>query len=189
MSKPTANLIYNAQTELLSGAIGKDSFNLPAFSGGSRGHSAVSPETAELYRHTEARSMFSRFANTATEGHGTAKDPYKQRGGTLPPGHYSCVHIAHHKTFGECVWLKRGMDTHIRYPTASGVSLDNRDDDFYIHGSGPKGSDGCIVVPNSVNRHRLNKAIRDFSRSGSVILQVINVAYALPAERDDIALA
>jgi biotin operon repressor len=35
----------------------------------------------------------------------------------------------------------------------------------------------------------LNKAIKNFSAHGHVILLVTNVGYLLPAERDDIAIA
>jgi hypothetical protein len=188
----TATLTYDATKELLQGTIGKESFSLTAYSGGSRGHSVsansqVAKQQAKLYLHVESASPSSRFANTRTVGEGTKKDPYKQRGGTLPPGHYSCIYKANHPPFGECIYLKRQADTHFHYPTASGISLDNRGDDFYIHGHGPKGSDGCIVPQNNAVRLSLNKAIKNFP--GQVILLVKNVAYVLPAERDDVAIA
>jgi hypothetical protein len=190
MEGQIANLEYDASTERLTGTIGHAlPFNIPAYSGGSRGHQQVKTEISKLYLHSEASSPSSRYANTETVGKGTKASPYKQRGGTLPPGHYSCNYIAHHEHFHECIWLKRDADTHFRYPTASGVSLDNRADDFYIHGSGPKGSDGCIVIPDKKERLRLNHAVRDFSKHGHVILLVKNVAYLLPAERDDLAIA
>jgi hypothetical protein len=190
MMAQTANLTYNALSQILYGSIGKAAFNIPAYSGGSRGHSTVSASKAEAdakaYLYSEADSMFSYFANTPTIGHGTKANPYRQRGGTLPPGHYTCVYKANHPPFGECVWLQRGADTHMHFPTLCGANFDNRGNDFYIHGSGPKGSDGCIVIRDKDERHRLNRAIRDFSQSGSVILLVKNVGYLLPAERDDI---
>jgi hypothetical protein len=188
MKSQVANLTYDAEAETLSGTIGKEKFNITAYSGGSRGHKKVDKNTGEAYRHSEETSMFSRFANTKTIGEGTTKDPYKQRGGTLPPGHYSCSYVEHHKAFGECIYLKRDADTRIHYPTSTGVSLNTRGDDFYIHGSGPKGSDGCIVITDNSERRRLNHAIKDFNHHGHVILCVIHVAYVLPAERDDIAL-
>jgi hypothetical protein len=184
-----ANLNYNAGAEKLAGTIGKYKFVVTAYSGGSRGHKKVDEKIALYFRHFEGKSIFSRFANTPTIGEGTKKDPYKQRGGSLPPGHYSCRYLEHHKPFGECIYIKRDADTHIHYPTSSGVSLDNRADDFYIHGSGPKGSDGCIVIPDEKERLRLNRAVKEFSQRGHVILLVTDVAYLLPAERDDIAIA
>jgi len=133
-------------------------------------------------------SIFSHFANTPTIGDGSKKHPYKQRGGTLPPGHYSCSYLANHAPFGECVYLKRDADTRLHYPTSTGVSLDNRGDDFYIHGSGPKGSDGCLVITDVKERKRLNKAIKNFSDTGHVILLVTHVAYVLPAEGGNLAI-
>jgi len=195
MHQKIAELTYDAEAETLSGTIGEKLFDIHAFSGGSRGHkqlNAKKPEqyakNAKQYRYFEEKSMFSRFANTPTIGEGTKKDPYKQRGGTLPPGHYSCSYLADHKPFGECIYLKRDADTRIHYPTSSGVSLDNRGDDFYIHGSGAKGSDGCIVITEEKKRKALNKAIKEFNEKGHVILRVTHVAYILPAERDDIAI-
>ena len=189
MQAQVADLTYDAKAEELTGTIGNEEpFDITAYSGGSRGHKEVDSKTATAYRHFEAATFTSHFANTQTIGEGTKKKPYKQRGGTLPPGHYSCTYLANHKPFGECVYLKRDADTRIRYQTSSGISLNTRGDDFYIHGSGPKGSDGCIVIPDNDDRKRLNKAIKKFSEHGHVILRVINVAYLLPAERDDVAL-
>jgi hypothetical protein len=196
MDKQIAELTYDAGSENLSGIIGGTKFDIHAFSGGSRGHKKRTAtnakkydKNAKLYRYSEETSMFTRFANTPTIGEGTKNSPYKQRGGTLPPGHYSCSHLANHKPFGECIYLKRDADTRIHYPTSSGVSLDNRGDDFYIHGSGDKGSDGCIVITDEKKRRELNQAIKRFNEKGHVIVRVINVAYLLPAERDDIAIA
>ena len=183
-----ATLTFNAKREILDGLIGTElSFYLEAYSGGSRGHSNVNPATAKNYLHSQENSMYSRFANTQTVGSGSTSNPYKQRGGTLPPGHYSCVYVANHPHFHQCIKLNRDADTYIRYPTASGVSLNTRGDDFFIHASGPKGSDGCIVVMDNQERHRLNLAVKNFD--GKVILLVKDVAYLLPAERDDVMLA
>lgn len=181
-----ASLTYDAAAERLSGHIPGVGMNgcidVKAYSGGSRGHSKVKPETAKILRHFEAQSFNSRYANTRTIGEGTDKDPYKQRGGTLPAGHYSCKYHANHPIFHECIRLTRHADTHIRYLTMSGAKLDNRGDDFFIHGSGSKGSDGCLVILDSAARHSLNLAVRDFSKHGSVVLLVTNVSYLLPAE-------
>jgi hypothetical protein len=50
----------------------------------------------------------------------------------------------------------------------------------YIHGAGPKGSDGCIVPANNAERLRLNQVVKNFE--GKVILVVKQVSYMLPAE-------
>jgi hypothetical protein len=87
----TATLTYDAAAELLSGVIGANHFHMRAFSGGSRGHSAVSPALADKYLHSEATRLKSRFSNTPEiDEHGQ----YKQRGGTLPAGHTPAVTIS-----------------------------------------------------------------------------------------------
>ncbi len=175
-----ATLTYDAAIEILSGTIGRDAFRMKAYSGGSRGHQpGVRPELAARYLHNEAQRLSSRLATTAE-----VKDPqggYKRRGGTLPAGHYNCQYIAHHHTFGECIRLLRCSDAKaIVTPFYPHPIPHGRGNDFFIHGSGPKGSDGCIVPAVAAERHRLNKAIKHFP--GKVLLVVRNVSYLLPPE-------
>jgi len=175
----TAYLTYDAAQELLWGTVGREHFHVKAFSGGSRGHKAnVSSKLAAEYHHSESTKLSSRFANTPEvkkDGH------YKQRGGTLPAGHYACRYIAHHHSFGECVQLLMLSDARaIHSPFSPRPIPHYRHDDFFVHGAGPKGSDGCIVPQSNLVRRRLNRAIKDFH--GKVILVVKNVAYQLPAE-------
>lgn len=174
----TAQLVYDAAQELLSGIIGNDPpFIMKAYSGGSRGHKAgVSAKLSARYLHDQAATLSSHFANTI-EDHGR----YKQRGGTLPAGHYSCHYVACHHAFGDCIQLLRATDARAIHSQFSPHPIPHfRHDDFFIHGSGPKGSDGCIVPANDRERRRLNRAIKDFP--GKVVLLVKNVAYQLPAE-------
>jgi hypothetical protein len=180
-SSDVARLEYNAAGETLRGVIGTaPPFHMVAYSGGSRGHKAnVSQQTAKAYLHAQANTLTTRLSTTKTredhDGH------YTQRGGTLPPGHYRCHYVQHHSSFGECIRLFRMSDAlAIHSPFASMPIPHGRDDDFYIHGSGPKGSDGCIVPANNAERMRLNKAVRDFP--GTVILHVTHASYMLPAE-------
>jgi hypothetical protein len=180
MTQHFPQLTYDAALELLSGIIGKESpFHLKAFSGGSRGHQpGVSAKLAAEYLHYQAATLSSRFANTPEI---TEHGRYKQRGGTLPAGHYACRYIAHHPSFGECIQLIRSTDARAIHSPFSPKPIPHfRHDDFFIHGSGPKGSDGCIVSQNHSERLRLNRAVRDFH--GKVVLLVKNVAYQLPAE-------
>jgi hypothetical protein len=176
----TVELVYDAAQEVLSGIIGKESFHMKAYSGGSRGHQAgVKPKDATKYLHNQAGSLATHLATTrlVQDAHGQ----YKQRGGTLPPGHYVCRYIAQHHTFGECIRLLRGTDAQaIHSPFSPHPIPHGRGNDFFIHGSGPKGSDGCIVPASSHERHRLNKAVKNFQ--GKVALRVKNVSYLLPAE-------
>src|SRR4051812_38970217 len=100
----TANLVYDAARELLTGAVGQEPpFHVITYSGGSRGHKAdVSANTAAAYLHSQAPTLSSHLATTKTrknDGH------YTQRGGTIPPGHYTCHYVAHHTAFGECIRL------------------------------------------------------------------------------------
>ena len=178
--KQTGELVYDAGQEVLLGKLGKEPpFYIKAFSGGSRGHkTAVSTKVAERYLHKQATTLSSRFSNTPTiEDHGR----YKQRGGTLPAGHYACHYLAHHHAFGECIQLIASSDARAIHSVFSPHPIPHyRHDDFFIHGAGPKGSDGCIVPVNDVERRRLNRVIRQYA--GRVVLLVKNVAYQLPAE-------
>jgi len=85
-SVQTAELVYDAASEILSGTIGNNpSFFMTAYSGGSRGHKAsVAPNLATAYLHNQAGTLSSRMATTPEKK--DAQGHYKQRGGTLPPG-------------------------------------------------------------------------------------------------------
>jgi len=181
-----AVLTYDATAERLRGTIGTASpFDMRAFSGGSRGHKPVSGSLAKKYHHDEARSTTSRLATTREEKDGGGN--YVQRGGTLPPGHYVCRYVQHHKSFGECLFLDPCRDAQVIHsPFALNPIVHGRGG-FYIHGAGPKGSDGCIVPASDSERRRLDRAVKNFR--GRVLLEVVNVSYALPAEQFDGALA
>lgn len=177
----TVELVYDAVQEILSGIIGKEPpFRMKAYSGGGRGHKAhVTRQQVVAYLHAGAATLSSHLSNTPEirDAHGH----YKQRGGTLPGGHYSCHYLANHIPFGECIRLLRQVDARAIYSPFSPLPIPHgRGNDFYIHGSGPKGSDGCIVPADNTERRRLNKAVKNFP--GKVVLLVKNVAYELPAE-------
>jgi hypothetical protein len=177
---------FDGFREKITGVIGKnEAFDIAAVSGGSRGHKPLAKQTAadgalntSRYRYAEAEMPTSHYANTPQIGGENGK-PYLQRGGTLYPGHYTCHYLADYKHFHECIRLAPGPDTNFYYPTASGAKFTGRTG-FYIHGQGVLGSDGCIVIVDGKERHRLNTAIRDFK--GTVKLLVSGVAYLLPAE-------
>lgn len=175
-----ATLMYDAAIEILSGTIGRNAFRMTAYSGGSRGHrTGVKPELATRYLHRESERLSSRMTTTVELKDSQGR--YKRRGGTLPPGHYNCEYIAHHHTFGECIRLLRCADARaIRTPFYPHPIPHGRGNDFFIHGSGPKGSDGCIVPAVPAERHRLNRAIKHFP--GRVLVEVKNVSYVLPPE-------
>jgi len=177
-----ARLTYNAAAELLSGSIGKAHFHEVAFSGGGRGHkSNVKHAAAARYLHgNPLNDMYGRLATTR-EVYQEKGDQYDQRGGTIPPGHYLCVYTPNHKTFRECVFLSPQADAFAIRSPFSMFPIPHHRSGFFIHGHGPKGSDGCIVLANESRRTLLNHTIRDFP--GSVVLEVKHVSYMLPAER------
>ena len=177
-----AKLTYNAAEERLSGEIGKQKFFEVAYSGGSRGHkSNVSADKAGRYLHTtRLNESLGRLATTR-EDYDKTTDTYKQRGGTIPPGHYLCVYVAQHASFGECIYLDPMRDAHHIYSPFARFPIPHGRGGFFIHGHGPKGSDGCIVPASEHKRRELNTAIHDFS--GRVVLEVTHVSYMLPAER------
>jgi hypothetical protein len=179
MAPTTAHLVYDAARQLLTGIIGAEpAFHLIAYSGGSRGHSSVSTKKATEYLHNQSSTLTSRLATTKTK---TNQGHCVQRGGTIPPGHYTCEYVEHHPSFAECIQLHRTADaTAIHSPFSPRPIPHGRGDDFFIHGAGPKGSDGCLVPANHTERVRLNKAVKNFS--GVVVLSVKNVSYQLPAE-------
>jgi hypothetical protein len=160
-----AVLTYNAPSEMLIGSVGKHHFHMKAYSGGGRG--SVHPNKWD-------HSINSSFANTKEKG--------SQRGGTLPSGHYLCHYKAHHSKFHECIWLERCSDaTAINSPFSTHAIPHFRGNDFFIHGRGELGSDGCIVPENKWLRLSLNQAIKQFP--GKVYVHVVGTAYLLPAER------
>jgi len=161
----SAILTYNVPIEMLSGKIGDHSFHIKAYSGGGRG---------SVHVMQWDRSLNSRFANTKQKG--------SHRGGTIPSGHYLCHYIAHHPKFHECIWLERCTDAlAINSPFSAHAIPHHRGNDFFIHGRGEHGSDGCIVPENGKLRLALNQSIKHFS--GKVYVHVVGTAYLLPAER------
>ena len=180
----TATLTYNAAAELLTGKIGTVNFHEVAYSGGSSGHKTTSPDKAKRYLHkSNVNDSLGRLATTS-EVYNKKTDTYQQRGGTIPPGHYRCIYMENHSTFHECILLHPAADAHaIHSPFARHAIVHHRGG-FFIHGQGPKGSDGCIVLANELRRKALNQAIRAFIHSlhGRVILNVEHASYMLPAE-------
>lgn len=166
------SLRYDAAGEFLSGQFpGSLPIRMRAVSGGGRG--SISSDVAE-------NTLRSRQATTPMIKNGA--DQRTQRGGTLPPGLYRCVYVATHPRFGECIRLLRdAAHLHVIHsPFASAPIPHGRGNDFFIHGRGHLGSDGCIVplIPNE--RQRLNEAVR--AHAGPVTLEVVGVNYMLPAE-------
>mgnify|MGYP001286680606 CR=1 FL=1 len=162
-----AHLTFDASAELLSGLVGTHHFHVHAVSGGGRGATVAGVASERLTSH---------MATTKTI---KQNGQYIQRGGTLPPGAYTCQYLANHPPFGECIRLHAlPSATAIHSPFATMPIVHGRGG-FYIHGRGPHGSDGCIVPLHHGKRILLNRAIRDYA--GQVLLRVIHVPYVLPA--------
>jgi hypothetical protein len=183
----SAVLEYDAAAELLKGKIGAADFREIAYSGGSRGHKKTSSDKAKRYLQASSVDASSRLATTR-EVYDKKTDTYQQRGGTIPPGNYRCVYVENHPSFGKCIFLDPASNAHaISSPFAWRPIVHHRGG-FYIHGHGPKGSDGCLVLANEVRRNELNIAVRDFTHDSqgrvrrNVFLNVTHVSYMLPAE-------
>lgn len=177
-----AKLVYSAASQTLTGLIGDIHFNDIAYSGGSRGHKATASANAKRYLHASSLNESMGRLATTREIYDKKSDTYSQRGGTIPPGHYHCVYVASHPSFHECIRLDQMRDAHaIVSPFARHAIVHHRGG-FFIHGHGPKGSDGCVVLANETRRKLLNQAVKRYQ--GRVVLEVTHVSYILPAELD-----
>lgn len=138
-------LTYDIQSQRLSGTVGNQRFDMVAVSGGGRG-SKIRPEGQETLRSWSVGTK-----EDATRG---------DRGGPIPPGFYICRHLQNHPPFGECIFLEQTLTSLLVLTPGSplGVEVQQRDG-FYVHGRGPKGSDGCIVPLVETERQRLNHAV------------------------------
>jgi hypothetical protein len=137
-------LIYDIQSELLHGEIGGKRFYLHAVSSGGRG-STVKPEGDESLR---SWSFWTKN-----------DDGKKIIGGIIPPGFYICHYLHNYQKFHECIYLEQTLTSLLAPDPRSpiGVSWINRGGQlghgaFLIHGSGPIGSEVCIVIPNAAER-------------------------------------
>ena len=161
-------LTYDLAAARLFGTVGGQHFSMDAVSGGGRGRVKGKPDS----------SFGSHLSTTQEDAKANV------RGGPLPSGEYACEYLQNHPPFHECIHLRPLTSTqHLLLTRVGGHRGLNS---FYIHGRGPKGSDGCIVPFNHAERHRLNLAVRD---NPGTHLKVINAAYALPALDDDRRMA
>lgn len=85
------------------------------------------------------------------------------RGGPLPPGRYLLHPPAAHPRLGPASFLE---------PDPANAMLGR--DDFWIHGPGPRGSDGCIVpVPDGRRRRGIFHLMRALARIAPCALVVL----------------
>lgn len=131
-------LSYSIRDECLYGTVNNTSFSMKAFSGGGRG-STAGKERMDL-----------KHWNTSKKAPAVYDE--KNRGGPIPLGVYFATYYGIHPHLGVCAQLLQTLSSIIQpdYDSTIGVSVTDRDS-FYIHGEGPKGSDGCILPANKVD--------------------------------------
>jgi hypothetical protein len=157
-SAGTAHLTYYIFEGVLVGMADSRFVHISALSGGGGGSTknptSDSANNPYLYGLKEVDL---KFKNKSKNIH--------VHGGPIPPGRYRIVPPAHHAKLG----LSAKLEPLQKLPNERGG--------FYIHGTGPHGSDGCIVVGRSdlaVLMHELKA-----SRGGSlVVCQAMESAFA-----------
>ena len=150
-------LRYSIRDECLYGTVAAKSFSMKAFSGGGRG-STGGMEQTDLKHWSTRKKAPGGFDE-------------KNRGGPIPIGLYLASYFGNHPHLGLCAQLDQTISSLIQtdYDSPIGFMVTPRSG-FYIHGEGPKGSDGCIVPANKVDLKRLLAAIK--AATGLVILVV-----------------
>lgn len=140
-------LKYSIRDEVLFGTVGGKSFSMKAFSGGGRG-STDGMELHDLKHWSTTKKAPPAFSR-------------KSRGGPLPVGLYLAQYYGIHEHLGRCAILMQTLSSLLHADPWSdiGVSVTDRSG-FYIHGSGPKGSDGCIVPSKSSDLKALLDALK-----------------------------
>lgn len=120
----SSNLTYDITARWLFGQIGETQFNLHALGAGGRAGS------------TTPGAVHPDLANNMTQTYTPKKG--KTPGGPLPCCQYamSAHTTTRSGTAMKCVWLD---------PVNPGAMMGNRNG-MLIHGPGPRGSDGCIVL-------------------------------------------
>jgi hypothetical protein len=150
-------LKYSIRDELLYGTVSNISFSMKAYSGGGRG-STAGAERADLAHW-----------NTAKRAPGSYDE--KNRGGPIPLGIYVASYYGVHPHLGRCAELTQTLSSLLQrdYESATGLRVTDRDG-FFIHGRGPKGSDGCIVPSTKDELKALLDAIQ--AVAGPVVILV-----------------
>ena len=145
----STDLTYSIARELLFGTVGGKQFAVPATSGGGRGATTAGVPQTSL-------ASYSPFVKKA----GTT------RGGAIPPGTWR---ILMPKESGD----SKGPWVSVLMPdAATRDSFPQRDYDierFKIHGTGPKGSDGCLVIAPA-HRIPLLKAVKEAGGATLLVL-------------------
>jgi hypothetical protein len=141
-----ANLTYYVWEGVLTGYANGRMVHLCAASGGGGGSTA---HRASFRANNPYMTPFKTV--------GGAHDPGHIHGGPLPPGKYTICKPARHVNLGLSAELKPFG------PLPGGRS------DFFIHGRGPHGSDGCIVPLDPGQFRRLMEDL-SASQGGTLIV-------------------
>jgi hypothetical protein len=120
----TARLTYYIFEGILAGFIGTDMVHVTAWSGGAGGN---------ISHHRTDTSANNPYFYAKKEIDDKAKHLHVH-GGPIPPGRYQIHPPGHRDKLGLCAFLQPLQ------------TLPNQRGGFYIHGPGPHGSDGCIVI-------------------------------------------
>ena len=128
-SPGTGQLSYFIFEGVLTGVFGRDQIYITAWSGGAGGSKKLKPTD-------DANNPYSYGVKEVSD----PKNP--TRGGPIPPGPYRILPPGRDAHLGLCSRLVPQF-----------TPLNHRGG-FAIHGQGPKGSDGCIVIPHK-DFHRL----------------------------------
>lgn len=146
-TSPDDSLRYSISDEMLYGTVSNIPFSMKAFSGGGRGSTQGMAQTD--------------LAHWSTRKKAPAKFSQRDRGGPLPTGAYIVSYYGQHDHLGRCAILHQTISSiiHLDFTSSAGISVTDRDG-FYIHGEGPKGSDGCIVPAIKEDLKKLLDAIK-----------------------------
>jgi hypothetical protein len=146
-------LLYRIATETLTLP---DGSTWRCVSGGGRGREALRRDPAGRVR---TRAVLA--GGGARDW--TIKAIEEVRGGPLPPGRYRLHPPMRHPRLGPACFLEPDLANDMRGR-----------DDFWIHGPGPRGSDGCIVpVPDGRRGRGIFHLIRRFARLAPCDMLVI----------------
>ena len=153
------SLRYSICEELLYGEVAGVRIAMRAFSGGGR-ESTAGAERKDLKHWSTTKKAPEVF-------------DYKNRGGPLPAGLYLASYYGAHPHLGECAALIQTLSSllHRDYYSTTGVSVTDRAG-FFVHGVGPKGSDGCIVPETRADLTTLLSALK---KAAELVVLVVHL--------------
>jgi hypothetical protein len=155
-------LKYDITNERLMGKIGTHSISISASSGGGRG-SKVHP------RGEPGQLGIASWDTQRKESGGV-------RGGPLPPGFYRVLKPAQVAHLGLAAQLEPTLTSLLYVDPSSGLGVSvTKRDGFYIHGAGPKGSDGCIVI----QKPEFSWIMNLLAANAPLMLEVVNAGVRL----------